>query len=546
MTTNTPTSRSLDAWIAPILITATLAGWALRVVACFVLGPHIDEAESVLAARIVAQHGFPMLPSGVLFLQGFTLSYILPMFDWLSDPYDFTSLRLVSALAGTACVPAAYGLARAFGASRAVGLLAAIAIACDGLSIEWGAHVRPYAMLQLETTLLLTVWLRALERRSLYLNVFVSALFAIGVFTHLGVVLLLPALALITWLRHRGALLRERRDLLVTGATLLVPVLVFVVTNTALGVTTSGSEATGPSFIGDHLVALRSILGPNIDPWKALFQRSATHDLPPLMIVFSAGILLMSRSWDLRTFALLVCYALPIAIVAMFTTEAHARYLLHLHPMSWIIIGLGFEELLALGGPHRMGWRVFTGIAALAAVSHIVDGAYARIVITNIDRSYPRALKWLEGQHVPGEPVLSSMTSVTAFSSIPQSDFLFLAGPQGADRTVRYSRLLPDGRVIDYWSGVPAITSTHELCTLLQTNSKAWLVVDDERLSGGWAYRGAMQDVILGGTVVMHEEPETPSVYRVRPAAEWTPKATDACLALIEPPQPAIPLEPAE
>jgi hypothetical protein len=546
VSTAPPTSRSLDAWITPVLISATLLGWALRVVACFVLGPHIDEAESVLAARIVAEHGVPMLPSGVLFLQGFTLSYILPLFDWVGDPYDFTSLRLVSALAGTACIPAAYGLARAFGASRAVGLLAAVALACDGLSIEWSAHVRPYAMLQLETTLLLTVWLRALERRSLGLNGVVSALFAISVFTHLGVVLLLPAMALITGIRHRGALLRERRDLLVTGVSLVVPVLVFVCINTAFGVTTSGAEATGPSFIGDHLMALRSILKPDIHPWEALFQRSATHDIPPYMIVFAAGILLMSRSWDVRTFALLVCYALPIAIVAVFTTEAHARYLLHVHPMSWIIIGLGFEELLALGGPHRVGWRVFTGVAALAAVSHIVDGAYARLVVTNIDRSYPRALKWLEGQHVAGEPVLSSMTSVTYFSSIPQSDFLFLAGPQGADRTVRYSRVLPDGRTIDYWSGVPAITSTHELCALLQTNPKAWLVVDDERLSGGWAYRGAMQDVILGGTVVMHEEPETPSVYRVRPAGEWTPKATEACLAIIEPPQPAIPVEPAE
>jgi hypothetical protein len=123
---------------------------------------------------------------------------------------------------------------------------------------------------------------------------------------------------------------------------------------------------------------------------------------------------------------------------------------------------------------------------------------------------------------------------------------MFLAGPEGADRTVRYARSLPDGRKIDYWTGVPAITSTHALCQLLQNNSKAWLVVDDERLSGGWAYRGAMQDVILGGTVVMHEEPETPTVYRVRPAVEWTPKATEACLTLIEPPQPAIPIEPAE
>lgn len=546
MTTPPPTSRSLDAWIAPILITATLAGWALRVVACFVLGPHIDEAESVLAARIVAEHGVPMLPSGVLFLQGFTLSYILPLFDWVSDPYDFTALRLVSALAGTACIPAAYGLARAFGASRAVGLLAAVALAGDGLSIEWSAHVRPYAMLQLETTLLLTVWLRALERRSLWLDLLFSSIFAMGVFTHLGVVLLLPPLVLLTAMRHRGALLGERRDLLVTGASLLVPVLAFVVTNTVFGVTTSGSEATGPSFIGDHLLALGNVLRPDIDPWTALFQRSATRDLPPYMIVFSAGILLMSRSWDQRTFALLVCYALPVAVVAVFTTEAHARYLLHVHPMSWIIIGLGFEEMLAIGGAHRLGWRLFSGVAALALVSHIIDGAYARIVITNIDRSYPHALKWLEGQHVAGEPVLSSMTSVTWFSSIPQSDFLFLAGPQGADRTIRYTRSLSDGRKIDYWSGVPAITSTHELCNLLQTNSKAWLVVDDERLSGGWAYRGAMQDVIVGGTVVMYEEPETPSVYKVRPAAEWTPKATEACMALIEPPQPAIPIELAE
>jgi uncharacterized membrane protein len=89
----------------------------------------------------------PILPSGVLFLQGFTLSCVLPLFDRAPDPFDLTWLRAASAIFGAACVPAAYRVARTLGTGRGLALFAAAGVALDGTSIEWGAHVRPYALL---------------------------------------------------------------------------------------------------------------------------------------------------------------------------------------------------------------------------------------------------------------------------------------------------------------------------------------------------------------------------------------------------------------
>ena len=65
--------RFAESWSRPVVFGALLAGALVRVAAAMTLGPHIDEAESVLAARMVAEGGWPIFPSGLVFLQGLTV-----------------------------------------------------------------------------------------------------------------------------------------------------------------------------------------------------------------------------------------------------------------------------------------------------------------------------------------------------------------------------------------------------------------------------------------------------------------------------------------
>ena len=362
-------------------------------------------------------------------------------------------------------------------------------------------------------------------------------------FTHVGIALWLPPFALLAWRTHGRALLGGRRDLAVTFITFAIPLVAFVAINTAFGVTTSGTHAARPSFIGDHLVALRSVLHPQLDAWQGLFQSSATRDLIPNLLWFVTAVLVLRRGGEPWLERLLTLYLGPILMVAMLTTEAQPRYLLHIHPLTWIVLGAGILEAGTVAGRHARAWRAFALLSAAVVGVHLVDGATCRLKSPFIDPDYPAALKWLESRHQADEPVIASITSVTWFSTIPQRDFHFLAGPAGSIRTTRYTRHGADGEVLDYWSGVPAITSTVELCAYLRAHSDAWLVIDGRRLRSTWAYKGPMEKVIRGATEPRLEEIGLPIVYQALPESAWNRSAVDAC-ALTSPPQ--APDEPEE
>ncbi|HRA46854.1 MAG TPA: hypothetical protein PK819_02160, partial [Thermomicrobiales bacterium] len=54
-----------------------LTGFLLRLSAAKHLSSHVDESASIMAAKMVADRGVPIFPSGTLYLQGATISYIL-------------------------------------------------------------------------------------------------------------------------------------------------------------------------------------------------------------------------------------------------------------------------------------------------------------------------------------------------------------------------------------------------------------------------------------------------------------------------------------
>ncbi|HEV2125227.1 MAG TPA: hypothetical protein VGW38_20950, partial [Chloroflexota bacterium] len=86
--------------------TVVAAGFVLRLFAATHFTPHVDEPSSLLAAHVVADTGLPVLPSGTIYLQGATLSYLLVPFIWLGrgELQDLHLMRLVVAAVGTAAI----------------------------------------------------------------------------------------------------------------------------------------------------------------------------------------------------------------------------------------------------------------------------------------------------------------------------------------------------------------------------------------------------------------------------------------------------------
>ena len=127
---------------APLAVGITvIVGLLLRLTAAGRLTSHVDEAASVLAAHMVAEQGVPILPSGTVYLQGATLSYLLAPLVWLGKGGlgDLTWMRLVSVLAGTIAVYLGYRVALTATRDARAGLVTAVLIALDPLRVCSGA-----------------------------------------------------------------------------------------------------------------------------------------------------------------------------------------------------------------------------------------------------------------------------------------------------------------------------------------------------------------------------------------------------------------------
>ncbi|GIW05004.1 MAG: hypothetical protein KatS3mg059_1624 [Thermomicrobiales bacterium] len=361
-------------WVPAVLLAIVALAFLIRLTNAQHLSSHVDEAASIMAAREVAARGVPIFPSGTLYLQGATLSYVLAPFVWAGygDIEHLSTLRFPSVIAGTLAVVAMFLLGRFVTGSALGGLLGALLLALDPTSARWSAYVRMYAPLQFLSLLLLWLYLRALfEPRRRLLQAMV-AVFWVAVFTHIAVLLFWPAMALGAVIVHGWGLRDRRRDLSVALGTCLGAPFVLLLLNQLVEPPDKAVSDTlpGVSFVGDYFVAFDQILHPNIQSWVMLFRRTALAGVMPTVIV-AVSALLMGRyllghanlrgesARRLVTGLVLLLYWLPVGLVAGFTSGSEERYLLHVHPLGFLLIVILFAELL--------GWRLMPDIPVISA-----------------------------------------------------------------------------------------------------------------------------------------------------------------------------------
>ena len=349
-------------WIAIGLFCVVLIGLLLRLAAAEQLSSHVDESASIMAAQMVVDKGAPVFPSGTLYLQGATISYLLaPVIKLGYGGLDHLfELRLLSVIAGTLAILALFYLTRWLTRSPWVALGVAAMLAIDPASVRWGGLVRMYALLQLVSLVMLFLFLQLLRspgsRRLLF--GFVAA-FWFGVFTHIAICLFLPPMLLLAIWKHRMALLGRRLDLGVAlGAACAAPFTLLVLNRlvTPQQATPAGTSS-GVSFVGDYLLSADQILHPTLKSWRLLFDYDSSGRIIPYLIVGFSCILfgryfldanLVSWKTGRRNIltVLMVLYWVPILLVAAFANENSERYLLHLHPFGLILIGFALQELV--------------------------------------------------------------------------------------------------------------------------------------------------------------------------------------------------------
>jgi hypothetical protein len=182
----------------PVLVGIVVVAALLRIFKLGALGIIADENISILAIEGTLEHGYPLLPSGMIYLRLGWFGYVVAAFGHVFGTDEFW-LRLPAVLFSVGLIPVAYlFVSRLF--SKPVGLIVAALIAVAPAEIEIARLVRmyaPFAFFYLLTTLFIY---RRYVDHSTTSSAVPLALALISVVTHqlgfsLAIVFLVPLLA---------------------------------------------------------------------------------------------------------------------------------------------------------------------------------------------------------------------------------------------------------------------------------------------------------------------------------------------------------------
>ena len=180
---------------------------------------HPDEFISMVIAKTVAEHGVPVLPSGLWYDPEIAFSYFSGLFVWLLGASSF-AVRWAGVFFGVLSIPMAYVTARRILSSPSAGIAAATFLAVAPEAVLWGGRARRYSMGEfLILLMLLLIWLGAVEGdRRRYRLFFYGACVVAGL-TFLQALVVIPplflAVVLLAWRRYttkeaiRGSILTK-------------------------------------------------------------------------------------------------------------------------------------------------------------------------------------------------------------------------------------------------------------------------------------------------------------------------------------------------
>ena len=215
-----------------------------------------------MAAQMVADKGIPVFPSGTLYLQGATVSYVLAPLFWfhLGGLDHLTLMRMLSVITGTLAVWALYFLAKFMlrNAWIATGAAAMLAFNPGQCALERsGPHVCDVAVDHDRDAAAFSASPPA-SRNAALVDRVRDHILDRCVYAHRDLHFVPPMAILALW-KHRIALIGRRIDLTIAiGVAALAPVTLLVLNRvvTPPQATPAGSQS-GVGFVGDYLLSVR-------------------------------------------------------------------------------------------------------------------------------------------------------------------------------------------------------------------------------------------------------------------------------------------------
>jgi hypothetical protein len=246
-----------------------LYGALLRFHALGVQSLWLDEAVSVLHAKAILQHGYPLLPNGRISWESFPAHYSIAAGMRLF-PDVHAGSRFFPALAGTLLIGAVFWLGWQTFRTPWPALLAAFLTACMTYEIAWSRQARLYAFLQLFSVLGVASLCRSLDTKRAIWILLTFVLLALSVFCHragylVGLIYLLALMPVLWRVRGVQHFVRQRPALL-TCVVLLAGILVWALfmMPTTFGLRMAFLDvlsARGTNYAGKYLSFLREEMG---------------------------------------------------------------------------------------------------------------------------------------------------------------------------------------------------------------------------------------------------------------------------------------------
>jgi 4-amino-4-deoxy-L-arabinose transferase-like glycosyltransferase len=463
-----------------VVIGLIAAAFGIRLWYAAMSNLHEDEYYQAWAAATVAQTWTPKLASDVLYVHGVTVTYLVAPLYAIFEFNPFV-LRLPSAVLGGLAVLIAFVWTRRIGGLTA-GVIAAAFIGFEPHMIVWGGRIRMYQVLVLLALALgYATWRGFIQDDQPRWKIVSGVLAAFTLFTHFTGITLVAVPAIVV---ARHAITRKRLDrghlfwLWIVGSALTFQI-AHRFTTPPVSLAASGPIERGfalpvqPEFRPDRTLEELAV-------WLGGLATRA-YSIPVLIAIglWTPIVLVRGTSAALRPVAYpLLLSLVPLAGIALLSPEhlATPRYVLAGVGMLAPVIGLTFAlpaDVFAAHGPWLAGRALRAGTVAIIITALLFSGQS----IWDAPRDDLRAAyTYLASNHGPDEAIVAQHPPIVEMLAA-QSAYYLIPGLPTPEVRVK------DGAYIDPWTGNPLAFRGRELCELLDTHDRVWIVALGGQLS---------------------------------------------------------------
>ncbi len=430
----------------------------------------IDEGFSLVHARAILEHGYPLLPAGDISWSYFPVHYLMALGLAVTRSLEIGG-RLFPALAGTLLIPATFLLGRRVFRSVPVALVAAGLLAVCTYEVAWSRQARVYICLQLFSTVAVWAFYRFLDTRNVKDLVASLVACALAVATHRA--------GYLVPLVFSGAMLCEARHARSwwCWARIHRYVLILLGAATASFIVSLGSLASN-SGAGATMLQAATDSGQQHAPRYLVFLWRELGLLP--LWAMGGAVLASMRGWR-RALPLILAAGLYFWSLSTRSLLFHFRYILPLLPIIMLFAAYAVT-MPVLAGLRRPGLRGKTGAILLLGAfltslgfAHfsVIPRTHYALGYTAPQPDWAAAYAWVKEQELTRTGTRNGIRTVTTF---PMFHDLYLGNESGTRSFLPFSRTGYPGEFQDAprYSDATVVSDPDKLWS-----HNGWIILDD-------------------------------------------------------------------